>query len=105
MACRGALQPDRGRIESKKTKSGAPASNEEGGGFKKMAADPAKRIAARDEEIPDRVYFRPGANMPGRREAPGLESAGRIRLLRQACAQNQTVESGRGPEGGRGCPD
>ena len=43
-----------------------------------MAADPAKRIAARDEEIPDRVYFRPGANMPRRREAPGLESAGRI---------------------------
>ena len=61
--------------------------------------------AAKDEEIPVRVYFRPGANMPGRREVSGLESAGRIRPLRQACAQNQIVESGCGPERGRGCPD
>ncbi len=57
-----------GSKKSEAKKHGAPASIGEGGAGKKLAADPAKRIAATDEEIPVRVYFRPGANMPGRRE-------------------------------------
>ena len=57
-----------GSKKSEAKKHGAPASVGEGGAGKKLAADPAKRIAAKDEEIPVRVYFRPGANMPGRRE-------------------------------------